>query len=129
VIADGTNRFYGTRIFISTNCCMGNGQAFRQSDKEDWEKMKIDMIFTFDANKAITVKKMFDGFDIQHENLTLTLTEEQLQELQYEINKALKTPDVEDLQNTIEELEGIIEEQKEQFKELTEIAESKGLSI
>ena len=91
--------------------------------------MKIDMTFTFDANKAITVKKMFDGFDIQHENLTLTLTEEQLQELQYEISKVLGTPDVEDLQNTIEELEGVIEEQKEQFKELTEIAESKGLSI
>jgi peptidoglycan hydrolase CwlO-like protein len=82
-----------------------------------------------DGNKSIKISNDFDGYEIKHGDMTLIATKEQLQELQYEIGKVLKTPDVEDLQNTIEELEGVIEEQKEQFRELTEIAEYKGVAL
>ena len=91
--------------------------------------MRIDATIYMDVNKSIKVTKEFDGYEIKQDELTLIVTEEQLEELQYEINKALGTEDVEDLKNTIEELERVVEEQKEQFKELTEIAETKGVAL
>ena len=87
-------------------------------------------------SKAIKLSKEFDGYEIKHEELTLIMTEEQVEELFHEINKVFGRNYVETLEQQVQDLTEInenqrelIEEQEEQFKELMDIAESKGVAL
>ena len=100
--------------------------------------MRIDATIYMDVNKAIKVSKEFDGYEIKQDELTLIVTEEQLEdivldgeELLYKGEKNYDELKMEndELKSKNEELQQIIEEQDEQFKELTEIAETKGVAL
>jgi predicted nuclease with TOPRIM domain len=87
----------------------------------------------FNPNEVVKISfnKFTKKYDLVADTDVVVISEEQLEDIVIAGEKLLYSDDrsYEELKEENEELKRIIEEQEEQFKELTEIAEYKGVAL
>jgi len=133
VIIDGTNLIYDSSFDFDIRTYMVDGQAFGSKNKaiRKGETTMCELQFKEGEVVRVEFNKFSKKYEIVADMDIVVLDECQLEDIVLAAEKLLYKDDrsFEELREENEELKRIIEEQEEQFKELTEIAESKGLSI